>query len=42
MIATDMTEPTERASALGHLSVSYGVGMIVGPFVGGIINQMFG
>ncbi len=42
MIVTDMTPPPGRADALGRLSVAYGVGMIVGPFIGGTINQSFG
>ena len=42
MIVTDMTEPGERADGLGKLSFSYGIGMIVGPIVGGLVNKAFG
>ena len=32
---------TERADALGKLGVSYGVGMVTGPFVGGYVTTYF-
>ena len=42
MIVADMTEPGEWADGLGKLSFSYGIGMIVGPIVGGLVNKAFG
>ena len=42
MVVTDMTVYAKRADALGKLGVSYGIGMIVGPFVGGLVNSRFG
>ena len=42
MVVTDMTDSTQRADALGKLGVSYGIGMVVGPIVGGIVNTKFG
>ena len=41
MVVTDMTESRSRAEALGKLGLSYGIGMVVGPFVGGIITKKF-
>ena len=32
----------ERAGALGRLGVSYGVGMVVGPVIGGYVSTYFG
>ena len=31
-----------RADALGKLGVSYGIGMVIGPFVGGLITKNYG
>lgn len=42
MIVTDVCDKTKRADALGKLGMSYGVGMVIGPFVGGIITKHFG
>ena len=42
MVVTDMTGSEKRADALGKLGVSYGIGMVVGPFVGGIVNTRLG
>ena len=39
MIVTDMGEESNRADALGKLGLSYGVGMVVGPFIGGLITK---
>jgi len=35
MIVTDLTSPADRSDKLGKLGLSYGIGMIVGPLVGG-------
>ena len=39
MVVTDMAEKSKRADSLGKLGISYGVGMVVGPFIGGIIAK---
>ena len=39
MVMTDVSGSTQRADALGKLGVSYGVGMVVGPTVGGYITS---
>ena len=36
---TDVSGTAERADALGKLSVAYGVGMVVGPPVGGELGK---
>ncbi|KAH9496649.1 hypothetical protein Btru_009937 [Bulinus truncatus] len=41
MIVTDVCTPKQRADALGKLGISYGVGMVVGPVVGGLISKLF-
>ena len=40
MVMTDVSGSTKRADALGKLGVSYGVGMVVGPTVGGYITSL--
>ena len=42
MVVTDLAEPSKRVDALGKLSISYGVGMVVGPFIGGILADSVG
>ncbi|KAL8584182.1 hypothetical protein ACOMHN_034868 [Nucella lapillus] len=42
MIVTDIGDPKQRADALGKLGMTYGIGMVIGPFVGGIITTQFG
>jgi len=42
MIITDITVPSSRADALGKLGISFGIGMIIGPFLGGQVTQHFG
>ena len=42
MVVTDMTDTEKRADALGKLGVSYGIGMVIGPFIGGIVNTRLG
>ncbi len=41
MVMTDVSSTSQRADALGKLSVSYGVGMVVGPTLGGYIVKWF-
>ena len=41
MVMTDVSNSQERADALGKLGVSYGVGMVVGPTVGGYITMQY-
>ena len=40
MVMTDVSGSSERADALGKLGVSYGVGMVVGPTVGGYVTTL--
>ena len=42
MVMTDISESSGRADALGKLSLSYGVGMVFGPFLGGLITNYAG
>ena len=35
MVMTDVSGAKDRADALGKLGVAYGVGMVVGPPIGG-------
>ena len=39
MVMTDVSGATDRADALGKLSVAYGVGMVVGPPIGGEVGS---
>nr|CAB3266144.1 solute carrier family 22 member 18 [Phallusia mammillata] len=39
MIITDLTEPKQRSDSLGKLGLSYGVGMVLGPMVGGLTTK---
>ncbi|XP_076083439.1 solute carrier family 22 member 18-like [Mytilus galloprovincialis] len=41
MIVTDTSSEKERAGALGMLGLSYGVGMVLGPFIGGLVIKFF-
>lgn len=41
MVMTDVSSSSQRADALGKLSVSYGVGMVVGPTLGGYVTTYF-
>ena len=41
MVMTDVSSSTDRADALGKLSVSYGVGMVVGPTLGGYVTKLY-
>lgn len=39
MVITDVSGSTERADVMGKLGVAYGVGMVTGPTVGGLITR---
>ncbi|EDV23499.1 uncharacterized protein TRIADDRAFT_58186 [Trichoplax adhaerens] len=41
MVISDCSSGDERAGALGKLGLSYGLGMILGPMVGGVITRRF-
>ncbi|CAL1535727.1 unnamed protein product [Lymnaea stagnalis] len=41
MIVTDVCTPKQRADALGKLGLSYGIGMVVGPMMGGLVAKAF-
>ena len=40
MVMTDVSDSTDRANAIGRLGVSYGVGMVVGPIIGGSVTTL--
>ncbi len=40
MVVTDMSETSKRTDALAKLGLSYGVGMIIGPLLGGWITTL--
>lgn len=42
MIVTDLGDVGKRADALGKLGLSYGVGMVIGPVLGGLVTKFFG
>ncbi|XP_041074979.1 solute carrier family 22 member 18 [Polyodon spathula] len=42
MVVTDLTEPGNRASALGRLGLCFGVGMIMGSSLGGTLSTRYG
>ncbi|XP_067951001.1 solute carrier family 22 member 18-like [Watersipora subatra] len=42
MVITDIVAPEKRADALGKLGLFYGVGMVIGPTLGGQITQRYG
>ena len=42
MVITDIMPYEKRADALGKLGLFYGIGMVVGPFVGGQITKNIG
>ncbi|XP_042691838.1 solute carrier family 22 member 18 isoform X2 [Centrocercus urophasianus] len=41
-VITDLTAPSERAAALGRLGLCFGVGIIIGSALGGVISTKFG
>lgn len=41
MLVTYLSEESERANVLSRLGFSYGIGMIVGPTLGGYVTSQF-
>ncbi|XP_015719406.1 solute carrier family 22 member 18-like isoform X1 [Coturnix japonica] len=41
-VITDLTAPSERAAALGKLGLCFGVGIIIGSALGGVLSTKFG
>ncbi|NXH35443.1 S22AI protein, partial [Myiagra hebetior] len=41
-VITDMTTPSQRAGALGKLGLCFGVGIIAGSVLGGVLSTKFG
>ncbi|NXO03001.1 S22AI protein, partial [Rhinopomastus cyanomelas] len=41
-VITDMTTPSQRADALGKLGLCFGIGIIIGSALGGILSTKFG
>ena len=41
MIVTYLSEESERANVIARLGFSYGIGMVVGPTLGGFITSNF-
>ena len=42
MVVTYLSEESDRANVLSRLGVSYGIGMVVGPSLGGFVTSKFG
>ncbi|XP_071950315.1 solute carrier family 22 member 18-like [Antedon mediterranea] len=41
IVIVDVTEPSKRAAALGRMSLSYGLGRVIGPLIGGQVASRF-
>ncbi|XP_068004405.1 solute carrier family 22 member 18 [Melanerpes formicivorus] len=41
-VITDLTAPSQRAAALGRLGFCFGIGIIIGSSVGGVLSTKFG
>lgn len=42
MVITSLSDEDGRAVALSRLGFSYGIGMVVGPTLGGLVTKYFG
>ncbi|XP_039248180.2 solute carrier family 22 member 18-like [Styela clava] len=42
MVVTDISDPNSRSAQLGKLGLSYGIGMVIGPIVGGLCTKYAG
>lgn len=42
MVVTDISDPESRSTQLGKLGLSYGIGMVIGPLVGGLCTKYAG
>ncbi|XP_043825583.1 solute carrier family 22 member 18 [Dromiciops gliroides] len=42
MVITDLTPPADRPGALGKLGLCFGIGVILGSLLGGMLNTKFG
>ena len=42
MIVTQLSNEAERTKDLARLGFSYGIGMVVGPSLGGLVTKHFG
>lgn len=41
-VITDLTTPSQRADALGKLGICFGIGIIIGSALGGVLSTKFG
>ncbi|XP_075611058.1 solute carrier family 67 member A1 isoform X4 [Balearica regulorum gibbericeps] len=41
-VITDMTTPSQRADALGKLGLCFGIGIVIGSALGGVLSTKFG
>ncbi|XP_071804683.1 solute carrier family 22 member 18-like [Asterias amurensis] len=41
MVMSDLTDESQRAEALGRINLSYGLGMSIGPLVGGLVTKYY-
>merc|ERR1719510_1779099 len=42
MIVTQLSNEAERTKSLARLGFSYGIGMVIGPSLGGLVTKHFG
>lgn len=41
-VITDLTTPSQRADALGKMGLCFGIGIIIGSALGGVLSTKFG